>query len=109
MPTLGVVSQLKLDWAADFLAEKLSARPLTSVAVILLPNRPGEDTAKNQPGSASKAKALEQELAALRNADPKLLLAESMRSIGQNAEKVGQLNITTELMASLLQANQQSE
>ncbi len=59
--------------------------------------------------SASKAKALEQELAALRNADPKLLLAESMRSIGQNAEKVGQLNITTELMASLLQANQQSE
>lgn len=59
--------------------------------------------------SASKAKALEQELAVLRGTDPKLLLAESMRSLGQNADKVGQLNITTELMASLLQSNRPDE
>ncbi|MFM7115939.1 MAG: SPFH domain-containing protein [Planctomycetota bacterium] len=52
--------------------------------------------------SASKAKALSQELAALGSIDPKLLLAESMRVLGLNADKVGQLNITSEILASLL-------
>jgi regulator of protease activity HflC (stomatin/prohibitin superfamily) len=52
--------------------------------------------------SASKAKALSQELAALGSIDPKLLLAESIRVLGLNADKVGQLNITSEVLASLL-------
>ncbi|MFN9508065.1 MAG: SPFH domain-containing protein [Planctomycetota bacterium] len=52
--------------------------------------------------SASKAKALSQELAALGGIDPKLLLAESMRVLGLNADKVGQLNITSEILAGLL-------
>lgn len=52
--------------------------------------------------SASKARALSQELAALGSIDPKLLLAESMRVLGLNADKVGQLNITSEILASLL-------
>ena len=52
--------------------------------------------------SASKAKALAQELAALGGIDPKLLLAESMRVLGLNADKVGQLNITSEVLAGLL-------
>jgi hypothetical protein len=34
--------------------------------------------------------------------DPKLLLAESMRVLGLNADKVGQLNITSEILAGLL-------
>lgn len=52
--------------------------------------------------SASKAKALAQELAALEGVDPKRLLAESIRVLGVNAAKVGQLNITSEILASLL-------
>ncbi|MFM8570704.1 MAG: SPFH domain-containing protein [Pirellula sp.] len=54
--------------------------------------------------AASKAKALSQELAALGSIDPKLLLAESMRVMGLNADKVGQLNITSEILAGLLNA-----
>ncbi len=54
--------------------------------------------------STSKAKALAQELAALSGIDPKLLLAESIRVLGLNAEKVGQLNITSEILAGLLNA-----
>ncbi len=52
--------------------------------------------------SASKAKSLAQELAALDGIDPRLLLAESMRVLGVNADKIGQLNITSEILAGLL-------
>ncbi len=50
--TLGCVAELKLDWAVDFLTEKLSARPLTSVAIIILPNRPSDEksAAKKEEG-----------------------------------------------------------
>lgn len=54
--------------------------------------------------SISKAKALSGELAALGGIDPKLLLAESLRILGLNADKVGQLNITSEILAGLLNA-----
>jgi hypothetical protein len=54
--------------------------------------------------SAFQAKALAQELAALSGIEPKLLLAESIRVLGLNAEKVGQLNITSEILAGLLNA-----
>ncbi len=54
--------------------------------------------------SAAKAEALKQELAALGEIDAKLLLAESMRVLGTNAEKIGQLNITSEILAGLLNA-----
>lgn len=54
--------------------------------------------------SAAKAQALKQELASLAGIDPKLLLAESLRVLGTNAEKIGQLNITSEILAGLLNA-----
>jgi len=54
--------------------------------------------------SAAKAEALKQELAALGEIDAKLLLAESLRVLGTNAEKIGQLNITSEILAGLLNA-----
>ena len=43
LPTMGVVPQQKLDWLADFLTDKLSSRPLNSVAVILHTNRCGDE------------------------------------------------------------------
>lgn len=53
----------------------------------------------------SRTKALTMELDAYAGQDPKLLLALAMRNLGDNAGKVGNLTITTELMASLLGAN----
>ena len=32
MPTMGCVPMVKLDWAADFVTEKLTLRPYTSIA-----------------------------------------------------------------------------
>lgn len=50
----------------------------------------------------SKAKASELELGVLRSVDPRALLAIAMRELGQNAGRVGNLTITTEMLASLL-------
>lgn len=50
----------------------------------------------------SKAKATEMELAVLRTLEPRTLLAVALRDLGQNAGKLGNLTITTELLASLL-------
>jgi hypothetical protein len=49
-----------------------------------------------------KAQAVRTELAAYKDADPRLLLGLAMRDIGQNAEKIGNLTITPEILASLL-------
>lgn len=50
----------------------------------------------------SKAKATEMELAVLRTLEPRTLLAVALRDLGQNAGKLGNLTITTEMLASLL-------
>jgi regulator of protease activity HflC (stomatin/prohibitin superfamily) len=50
-----------------------------------------------------RARASEVELAVLRGMDPRALLAIALREMGQNAAKVGNLTITSELLASLLQ------
>jgi hypothetical protein len=50
----------------------------------------------------SKAKAAEMELAVVRSLEPKTLLALALRDLGQNAGKVGNLTITSEMLASLL-------
>jgi hypothetical protein len=47
------------------------------------------------------ARASEMELAPYRDLDPRKVLA--MRDIGNNADKVGNLNITSEVLADLLQ------
>ena len=49
------------------------------------------------------ARASEMELAPYRDFDPRKLLALAMRDIGNNAGKVGNLNITSDLLADLLQ------
>jgi hypothetical protein len=43
------------------------------------------------------------ELAPYRDLDPRKVLALAMRDIGNNAGKVGNLNITSEVLADLLQ------
>jgi regulator of protease activity HflC (stomatin/prohibitin superfamily) len=49
------------------------------------------------------ARASEMELAPYRDLDPRKVLALAMRGIGNNADKVGNLNITSEVLADLLQ------
>jgi regulator of protease activity HflC (stomatin/prohibitin superfamily) len=49
-----------------------------------------------------RARSSELELAILRSVEPRTLLAIALRELGQNAGKVGNLTITSEMLASLL-------
>ena len=51
-----------------------------------------------------KAHALQLELGSYQSLDPRLLLALSMRELAQNAGNIGNLTITSELFASLMEA-----
>lgn len=50
----------------------------------------------------SCGKALEMELAPYRSMDPRTVLSLALRDLGQNAQKVGNLTITSEILAALL-------
>lgn len=50
----------------------------------------------------ARAKGAEMELAVYRGIEPRMLLALSMKTLGENAGSIGNLTITTELLASLL-------
>lgn len=50
----------------------------------------------------SRIRSLEQELTAYKTLDPKLVLSLGMKGIGDNAEKIGNLTVTTELLAGIL-------
>jgi regulator of protease activity HflC (stomatin/prohibitin superfamily) len=52
--------------------------------------------------AAYRARSAEMELAVLRGFEPRTLLAIALRELGHNAAKVGNLTITTEMLASLL-------
>ncbi len=52
--------------------------------------------------AAFRARASEMELAVFRSMDPRTILALAMRELGRNAERVGNLTITSEVLASLL-------
>ena len=49
-----------------------------------------------------EARATEQRLAVYRGMDPRSVLALALKEIGENARKIGSLNITTETLGSLL-------
>lgn len=49
-----------------------------------------------------RAKAAEQELAVYRTLEPRMLLALAMKQMGENASQIGNLTITTEMLAGLL-------
>lgn len=51
-----------------------------------------------------KANATKMEVDVFQNLDPRLVLALAMRELGMNAEKIGNLNITPEILAGLLDA-----
>ena len=51
---------------------------------------------------ASRAKSLEMELAPYRTMDPRTLLALGLQEIGRNAERIGNLTITPEVLAEIL-------
>ena len=55
--------------------------------------------------AAYRAKALEKEMAVLNQTEPRVLLAAAVRDLAANAGKVGNLTITSEMLASLLQSN----
>lgn len=50
-----------------------------------------------------QSQATEKELAAFKKMDPQILLALALKEMGENAEKIGNLTITPEILASLLQ------
>ena len=52
--------------------------------------------------AAYRARALQQELAVYQALDPRRLLAAAFNELGQNAAKIGQLTITPEIVAALL-------
>jgi len=52
--------------------------------------------------AAYRARALEQELAVYRTLDPPTILALAFKEFGQNADRVGNLTITSEILAALL-------
>jgi hypothetical protein len=49
-----------------------------------------------------KATAIERELGAYHDQDPRLLLALALKDLGANAGSIGNLTVTTELLAGLL-------
>lgn len=51
-----------------------------------------------------EATAAEKSLAVYQTLDPRLVLAVAMKEMGENARRIGNLNITTETLASLLNA-----
>lgn len=54
--------------------------------------------------SEAAAKAAEAGLAPYRSIDPRILLAMAFKSLGENASKIGNLTITPDLLATLMQA-----
>ncbi len=60
----------------------------------------GSNTIKE---SEYKSKALDIEFAPYRNIDAKILLALGLKSLGENAEKIGNLTITPDLLSSILE------
>ena len=49
-----------------------------------------------------KSKALEMELAPYKTMDPKVILALGLKELGENAENIGNLTITSEILSSLM-------
>jgi regulator of protease activity HflC (stomatin/prohibitin superfamily) len=56
-----------------------------------------------------RARATEMELGVYRTLEPRLLLAYALKEMGQNAGKIGNLTITTEMLAGLLNPPTNSE
>lgn len=54
-----------------------------------------------------KIKSMEKELEIYRTFDPRSILALGFKEMGQNAEKIGSLTITSEILAALLDGNAQ--
>ncbi|MEZ0229624.1 MAG: SPFH domain-containing protein [Planctomycetota bacterium] len=51
-----------------------------------------------------RAKAMEIELAPYKNTDPKTLMALAFKNIGQNAQKIGNLTLTPDLLAAFMKS-----
>ena len=52
-----------------------------------------------------KSKALSMELVPYQEIDPRILLALGMKALGENAEKIGNLTVTPDLLAAILTGN----
>jgi regulator of protease activity HflC (stomatin/prohibitin superfamily) len=81
-------------------------------ALIVLQGANAKQEAENRAAAAAidaaaRAEGIEKELAAYREADPRVVLAAGLRALGDNADKVGNLTFTTELLAGLLNGPRQ--
>ena len=59
--------------------------------------------------AAFRARSTQMELDVFKTLDPRLVLALGIRELGQNAEKIGNLNITPEILSSLLQVQDEAQ
>jgi regulator of protease activity HflC (stomatin/prohibitin superfamily) len=66
----------------------------------------GSNTIKE---SEYKSKALDLEFTPYRNIDAKILLALGIKSLGENAEKIGNLTITPDLLSTILEGKKSSD
>lgn len=55
--------------------------------------------------SSYRAKALEMELELYKKMDPRIILALGLKELGKNSEKIGNLTITSEILASLMNSS----
>lgn len=55
-----------------------------------------------------RARATRMEIEVFEKLEPRLVLALAMRDIGQNAGRIGNLNITPEILAALLETRENS-
>ncbi len=70
--------------------------------------REAQNNAQSRAVSAkAEAEAAQMQLAVYRDLEPRALLAHAMRELGANAAKIGNLTITTELLASVLKEHAQ--
>ncbi len=76
-------------------------------ALVVLQGANAKQVAENRAAAvviagAAKATATAAELAVFRDLDPRLVLALGLKKLGDDAAKIGQLTVTTELLASVL-------
>lgn len=60
-------------------------------------------------GAGYEARAAEMRLAVYRSVEPRTLLALGMKELGENAQRIGNLTITSEILAALLDARPAAE
>ena len=101
MTTMGVVPKIKLDWCADWLTDKLTQNPVTSIGIIVQTNRAGEDVKKEktdddddedeEPMKADSDEEEEEKMAEPSPKKPRIAADDGIRKVANSiAEKLAE-------------------